>query len=236
MIVCLERGADLHMAQLMPLPLTVSCSSKIQIGFTYLVPAYPGCPGKEAVKWLCSSCSSCSHTLSCSLTCLASASYIVNLGLEKFFGPRPRPHSFWPRPHAQLASLTFLHSPTHTNEEELGFTQTTRSTAWELKPLYGALSQRGLLDPIKPAYNQSWPDGWLKLTASVFNLQPTMWIRMPAVLVTVSTITQNSLHPLSTHTHPFNGPFSGTTRVSRYQKGNTNLDFTEARDSEWQLH
>jgi len=36
----------------MPLPLTVSCSSKIQIGFTYLVPAYPGCPGKEAVKWL----------------------------------------------------------------------------------------------------------------------------------------------------------------------------------------
>jgi len=40
------------MAQLMPLPLTVSCSSKSQIGFTFLVPAYPGCPGKEAVKWL----------------------------------------------------------------------------------------------------------------------------------------------------------------------------------------
>jgi len=40
------------MAQLMPLQLTVSCSSKIQIGFTFLVPAYPGCPGKEAVKWL----------------------------------------------------------------------------------------------------------------------------------------------------------------------------------------
>jgi len=48
----LERGADLHMAQLMPLPLTVSCSSKIQIGFTFLDPAYPGSPGKEAVKWL----------------------------------------------------------------------------------------------------------------------------------------------------------------------------------------
>ena len=41
----------MHMAQLMPLPLTVSCSSKIQIGFTFLVPAYPGCPGKEAIKW-----------------------------------------------------------------------------------------------------------------------------------------------------------------------------------------
>jgi len=39
-----------------------------------------------------------------------------------------------------------------------------------------------------------------------------------------------------THTHPFNGPFSGTTQVSRYQKGKTNLDFTEARDSEWHWH
>ena len=38
------------------------------------------------------------------------------------------------------------------------------------------------------------------------------------------------------NTHPFNGPFSGTTRVSQYQKGKTNLDFTEARDSEWQWH
>ena len=36
------------------------------------------------------------------------------------------------------------------------------------------------------------------------------------------------------YTHPFNDPLSGTTRVSRYQKGKTNLDFTEARDSEWQ--
>jgi len=39
---CLERGADMHMAQLMPLPLTVSCFSKIQIGFTFLVPAHLG--------------------------------------------------------------------------------------------------------------------------------------------------------------------------------------------------
>jgi len=42
--------------------------------------------------------------------------------------------------------------------------------------------------------------------------------------------------PWGTHTHPFNGPFSGTTQVSQYQKGKTNLDFTEARDSEWQWH
>ena len=51
-VICLERGADLHMAQRIPLPLTVSCCSKIQIGFSFLVPACPGCPGKEVVKWL----------------------------------------------------------------------------------------------------------------------------------------------------------------------------------------
>ena len=52
-VVCLERVADLHMAQLMPLPLTVSCFSKIQIGFTFLLLAHPGSPGKEAVKRVC---------------------------------------------------------------------------------------------------------------------------------------------------------------------------------------
>jgi len=44
------------------------------------------------------------------------------------------------------------------------------------------------------------------------------------------------LKPTVTPTHPFNGPFSGTTQVSQYQKGKTNLDFTGARDSEWQWH
>ena len=53
MVVCLEQGADLHMAQLMPLPLTVSCFSKIQIGFTFLVPAHLGSPGKRDVKRVC---------------------------------------------------------------------------------------------------------------------------------------------------------------------------------------
>ena len=85
-VIYLERGADLHMAQLMPLPLTVSCFSKIQIGFIFRVPAHLGSPGQ----------------------------------------------------HTQI--------------------------------------------------------------------------------------------------HPFNGPFSGTTRVSWYQKDKTNLDFTEARDSEWHWH
>jgi len=42
--------------------------------------------------------------------------------------------------------------------------------------------------------------------------------------------------PTYDHTHPFNRPLSGTTRVSRYQKGKANLDFTEARDIEWQWY
>ena len=50
--------------------------------------------------------------------------------------------------------------------------------------------------------------------------------------VSINTVKQG--HLLYTCTHPFNDPLSRTTRVSRYQKGNTNLDFTEARDSEWQ--
>jgi len=53
MVICLERGADLHMAKLMPLPLIVSCFSKIQIGFAFLVPANLGSPGKRAVKCVC---------------------------------------------------------------------------------------------------------------------------------------------------------------------------------------
>ena len=46
MVICLGRGADLHMTQLMPLPLTVSCFNKIQIGFAFLVPAHLGGPGR----------------------------------------------------------------------------------------------------------------------------------------------------------------------------------------------
>ena len=49
-LICLERGADLRSAQLIPLPLTVSCFGKIQIGFTFLVPAYLGSSGRISVK------------------------------------------------------------------------------------------------------------------------------------------------------------------------------------------
>ena len=61
MVICLERDADLRMAQLMLLPLTVSCFSKIQIGFTFLVPAHPGSPGQRAV--MCVNCFLVSHRI-----------------------------------------------------------------------------------------------------------------------------------------------------------------------------
>ena len=108
-VICLERGADLHMAQLMPLPLTVSCFSKIQIGFTFLVPAHLGSSGQRAVKRVCV-CVGCHHT-------------IRVVGLSDY---------------TRMCTLTF------------------------------------------------------------------------------------------------NGPLFGTTQMIRYQKGKTNLDFTEARNSEWQ--
>ena len=47
MVICLVQNADLHMAQLLLLPLTVFCFSKMQVGFTFLVPAYPGSPGQH---------------------------------------------------------------------------------------------------------------------------------------------------------------------------------------------
>ena len=116
MVICLERCADLHMVQLMPLPLTVSCFSKIQIGLTFLVPAHPGNPGQRAIK-----------------------------------RARVCVYIYW------------------------------------------------------------------------------------TVIVTTDVCVSLAPHT-HTHTHPFNGPLSRITWVSRYQRGKTNLDFTEARDSEWQWH
>jgi len=72
--------------------------------------------------------------------------------------------------------------------------------------------------------------------------------KLPSVFVTFAVLERRELVAVCTqttrkctveklkHTHPFNGHFSETTQVSRYQKGKTNLDFTEARDSEWQWH
>ena len=73
MVICLERGADLHMAQLMPLPLTVSCSNKIQISFTFLVPAYPGSPGQRAAK------RECVYVCVCLSVCLSACVYVKHV-------------------------------------------------------------------------------------------------------------------------------------------------------------
>ena len=67
MVICLELGADLHTAQLMPLPLTVSCFSKIQIGFAFLVPAHLGNPGQRAAERCVRACV-CGWITQCYLT------------------------------------------------------------------------------------------------------------------------------------------------------------------------
>ena len=88
MVICLERGgAGLHMAQLMSLPLTVSCFSKIQIGFTFLVLADPGSPGQRAVKRVCvlASCLCTSEYCRCVMVCKAElfAVFVVRSGEDK---------------------------------------------------------------------------------------------------------------------------------------------------------
>jgi len=63
-----------------------------------------------------------------------------------------------------------------------------------------------------------------------------LWSSVGDVVRTLSSFSSFKCTHTHTHTHTFNGPISRTTQVSRYQKGKTNLDFTEARDSEWQWH
>ena len=71
----------------------------------------------------------------------------------------------------------------------------------------------------------------------VILVEPCGLCKHPLLFVSVhkpGMFMKEALLHTHTHTHPFNGPLSGTTRVSRYQKGKTNLDFTEATDTEWQ--
>ena len=74
MVICLEQSADLHMAQLMPLPLTVSCFSKIHIGFAFLVPAYLCSPGKEPLN-------GCVCVCVCMCVCVFQLCFIFQLQL-----------------------------------------------------------------------------------------------------------------------------------------------------------
>jgi len=97
MVICLERDADLYMAQqLMPLPLRVSCFSKIQIGFTFLLLAHLGSPEKRAVKRVCVCVSVClcvclsvclSRCLTiCSVVCLCPDGVLLTLTLSCWVG------------------------------------------------------------------------------------------------------------------------------------------------------
>jgi len=72
MVICLERGANFHMAQLMPLPLTVSRFNKIQIGFTFLLLAHLGSPGQWAVKRLCV----------CACVCLTTETHTLDIHIS----------------------------------------------------------------------------------------------------------------------------------------------------------
>ena len=83
MVICLERDADLHMAQLMPWPLSVSCFGKIQIGFTFLVLADPGSPGQSAIKRVC-------VCLCCSRFLLIAECMVHLLCFFHFFHTKPR--------------------------------------------------------------------------------------------------------------------------------------------------
>ena len=82
-VISLERGADLHTAQLMPLPLTVSCFSKIQIGSTFLVAAHPGSPGQRAVKRVCVSV--CVRVRVCVRVCVCACACVCVCERDNFF-------------------------------------------------------------------------------------------------------------------------------------------------------
>ena len=80
MVICPERDADLHMAQLMPLPLTVSCFSKIQIGFTFLLlSAHAGSAGKEPLNGRV-----CTKFLRLQQVCVQLPAYADNVALPAF--------------------------------------------------------------------------------------------------------------------------------------------------------
>jgi len=120
MVICLERSADLHMAQLMPLPLTVSCFSKIQIGFTFLVPAHLGSPGKRpfngCVCYLLTQRRPDSQTHS--QHCVCSCEWIIPLLAASMSIIRPGVHTITSAPRFNSAICSEMPVPP--------YTQTTR--------------------------------------------------------------------------------------------------------------
>ena len=156
-VICLERGADLHVAQLMPLPLTVSCFSKIQIGFTFLVPANLGSHGKRSVK----------RVLFC---------YLLT-----------------------YLSIVAVSAVTVTSDNKDSPTQTII--------IIVVVSVVAVLFLVTI------------LLLIFYCRKRGQYKRYDNRLYSPASMRTDSTHT----THPFNGPFSRTTRVSRYQKGKTNL-------------
>jgi len=76
----------------------------------------------------------------------------------------------------------------------------------------------------------------LQVDSKVIDSRCLQCCRTTMACLMADTVSEHTATSLHTYIHPFNGPFSGTTWVSRYQKGKANLDFTEARDSEWHWH
>ena len=186
MVICLEQDADMHMAQLMPLPLTDSCFSKIQIAFTFLVPAYPGRPGIRADKRVCvtrfefkNNCPAC---LDCGRTCAS------------VYEPQ--------RSSQHNADSKCCES----NADDRSDFQSNNANC--CCTLLQGLTARQCI------YQHHRDNAPINITA-----------------VVVTQMLQQSYHcirlsfNIHTYIHPFNGPLSGTIRVSRYQKGNLQSAF-----------
>jgi len=107
--ICLERDADLHMAQLMPLPLTVSCFSKIQTGFTFLVPTHPGSPGKRAVKRVCVCVGGSSFSVRV-VVCVVNVTACVCAGQLMVDGMSSTSSRRWQHDISALSSVYSLHA------------------------------------------------------------------------------------------------------------------------------
>ena len=207
MVICLERDADLHMVQLMPLLLTVSCFSKIQTGFTFLVLAHLGNPGKRAVKrvWQRRQCS---------------ADLIFTLAQQLL-----------------LAVVVDPQVPADADEQSALERRDGRRDVVDLGPMNQLQLVASLCELVEHEVAASQA-AWSQLEVldgaddHVLVIAAGKLHQRYAVHSSTAWVTHTHTHT-QTHTHPFNGPLSGTTR---YEKGKTNLGFTEARDSEWQWH
>ena len=154
------------MAQLMALPLTVSCFSKIQIGFTFLVPAHLGSPGKGPLTCVC--------------VC--------------------------------VPILMFCSGNMSDSNKQRSVCHTVMTSASLIR--HGTASRRVQKRLISSTFSFPGETGPSFLTQRKYTKQ----------------------HYSCYNTYQFNDTFSRTTQESRYQKGKTNLDFSDKRDSEWQWH